>query len=561
MTARQLLAATISGHLVYPERASPRVDKKIAFADRYMAATAHPKATEAALDVLRDGGTAADAAIAASLVLAVVEPQSTGLAGGGYALVRHPVIGLFGLDGREMAPRGADANLFSPDGKPLAPEQAVQSGRSIGTPGLVPMLETLHQRAGRLDWAALVEPARLAARDGFRVSARLEVQITSEFPRITDLRLRRLLLNETNHPLRAGDIMRQPDLAEVLACIGRTGSAALRRGEIARQMVEAARAAPYGSQLSAADLDAYAIEPAMVVAGSYRGHKVAGLAGSTAGGPSLLQILGLLERFDLSALDPEGPDAAHLIAEASNHAFADRFAFLGDTEASRARIAALLNPAYIAQRAARIDPATCAGVAPPGDPSRTAARPLVDEPSTTHLSIVDQDGMAVSMTHSVGLVFGAQVSACGMILNNQLIAFGPPSSDGTAVNEPAAGRRPLSSMAPTMVFDAGGEMTLCTGSPGSSAIIGYTAKSLLGVLDWGLDVQSAVDLPNVLNRNGPTELELGTSAEALAPALNRRGHDCIIVPLASGIHAIARVDGSGWAGGVDPRRDGVALGD
>lgn len=561
MSLRSRLAATISGHLVYPERASGRTAKALAEADRHMVATAHPLATEAGLAMLRAGGTAADAAVASALMLAVVEPQSSGLGGGGYALVHHPARGALGFDGREAAPAASDRRLFQVGGATLAPEEAARSGRSIGVPGLVPMLAELHAELGRLPWEALVEPALAAARDGFPITRRLVAQITSEAARITGPALRRLLLDGEGRPRPEGYVLRQPDLAEVLARVARTGARALTHGEIAAEIVHVARAAPFGaSPLRAADLAAYRVRPAPVVSARYRGHEVIGLAGSTAGGPSLLQILGLLERFDLGALDPLGADAAHLVAEASNHAFADRFAWLGDGDDARARVPGLLDPAYLAARSAGIDPALSCGPAAPGDPARPARRPLLDEPSTTHLSVVDAEGGAVSLTQSIGLVFGAQLTACGIVLNDQLVAFSPPDPDRPGPNEPAPGRRPLSSMAPTLVLDGEGGLRLVTGSPGSSAIIGYVAKSVTGVLDWGLDVQAALDLPNVLNRNGPTELEADTPAAGLADALRARGHDPLVIPLTSGLHAIERRAGR-WFGGADPRRDGLARGD
>jgi gamma-glutamyltranspeptidase/glutathione hydrolase len=361
--------------------------------------------------------------------------------------------------------------------------------------------------------------------------------------------------------------LRNAQFAAVLKRIASGGSAAFYRGEIARDIVAAVRnhkRAP--GDLQESDLAAHATREREPLCGAYRRWKVCGMPPPSSGGFAVLQILKILERFDVRALKPDSVEAVHLFSDAGRLAYADRNRYIADPDFVRVPLAELLDPRYLAARAKLIDAERSMGRARPGDPARIAAgfgiAEPIELPATTHISVVDPEGNAVAMTTSIEAAFGNRQMVRGFLLNNQLTDFSwAPEEEGRPVaNRVESRKRPRSSMAPTMVFDESGKLYMVIGSPGGHSIINYVAQTLIGVLDWNMDIQRAIDAPRMGSRNGPTELERGTGLERLAPQLERMGHSVRIRPETSGLHGIVRTP-SGWAGGADPRREGVALGD
>jgi len=531
-----------------------------------MVATANPHATRAGLEILRAGGSAVDAAIAAQLVLNLVEPQSSGIGGGAFMLHYDAASGrLDAYDGRETAPASATPEMFLDDaGQPMDFWDAVIGGRSVGVPGLLRMLALAHRQHGRLPWARLFAPAIALSEEGFAVSPRLHHLIAEDEDLKAFPEARRYFFDAEGRPLAVGAKLRNPAFAATLRRIAEGGADAFYRGAIAAEIAATVQTAPrHPTDMTLADLAGYRAKARPPVCAPYRRWTVCGMPPPTSGGVAVLEILGLLERFDLSALAPESAEAVHLIAEASRLAFADRNRYLADSDFVEVPVARLLDRGYLARRSRLIAPDKSLGLAAPGLPTQNGAMPKQPQPPrTTHLVVVDAAGNAVSMTSSIESAFGSHLMAGGFLLNNELTDFSfEPLVDGRAVaNRVAPGKRPRSSMSPTMVFDADGKLVLAIGSPGGSRIIGYVVKTIIAVLDWGLDVQAAIALPNFVNRNGPTDLEADTPLTALAPALAARGEAVRIVPMVSGLHGIAVTPG-GLEGGADPRREGVALGD
>ncbi|MCC6531972.1 MAG: gamma-glutamyltransferase [Burkholderiales bacterium] len=551
-----------------PEPASGRTAKTLAHAREYMVAAAHPLAVDAGGRMLAAGGSAMDAAIATQLVLNLVESHASGLGGGAFLLHYDAPAGVMrAYDGRETAPAGATPELFlRTDGEPMSFQEAVPGGRSVGVPGLARLLELAHRRHGRLAWSKLFEPAIALAEQGYPISERVHLALTRAQGLARDATARQLFFDADGNPKAAGTFIRNPAFAATLRAIARDGAAAFYRGDIARAIVAAVRGHPSNpGTLSEQDLADYSVREVTPLCGAYRQFRVCGMPPSSSGGIAVLQMLGMLSRFDLGAVRPESSRAAHLLAEAGRLAFADRNRYVADDRFVEVPVQGLLDPKYLATRSQRIRPEASMGKAEPGVPPgvRVAyAGDAVDEAAgTSHIGVVDRHGNAVSMTTTIESLFGARIMAGGFLLNNQLTDFNfAPSEDGRPVaNRVEPGKRPRSSMAPTLVFDAGGRLHLALGSPGGSLIINYVLKTLVATLDWKLDVQAAIDLPNVGSRNGPTELERGTSAEALAATLQAMGHPLRVMDMTSGVHAIMRA-GEGWTGGADPRREGVARG-
>jgi gamma-glutamyltranspeptidase/glutathione hydrolase len=550
---------------------------------RFMVAAAHPLAAKAGERILRAGGSALDAAVAVQMVLALVEPQSSGLGGGAF-LLHWDGRELQAWDGRETAPAAADERLFlRADGRPLPFEQASVGGLAVGVPGAVRMLEAAHLAHGRLPWARLFEPAIALAEGGFPVGARMHALLEST-PALRDDPLARAYFHRADgQPVPVGEVLKNPALAAVLRAIAARGSAALHSGPVAADIAARVRQHPRNpGRLTVADLEAYAPQRREPLCTLWKqSWRVCGFPPPSSGHLATMQILGLLERatpVEHALVDGvPGPDWLHVYAEAARLAFADRARFVADPDfapAPAGRWTSLLDDAYLRQRASLIGPrsmGTAAPGMPAGDLSAWAPQPDQPEGGTSHLSVVDGEGRAVALTSSVEAAFGARLMsdggtglAGGFLLNNQMTDFSflPADEQGRPVaNRVQPGKRPRSSMTPTLVFDArDGRLLMSLGSAGGAAIVHFTAKTLVGTLDWGLDLQRAVDLPNFANLNGPTQLEAGRFPLATRQALEARGHAVAERALPSGTQAIRRVP-AGWAGAADPRREGIAIGD
>ena len=552
-----------------PEPATGVTPKQLVTAKRFMVVAANPLAARAGYEALERGGSAVDAAIAAELVLNLVEPQSSGIGGGGFLLhFSSRDAKLEAFDGRETAPAAARPDRFlDANGKALAWSDAAISGKSVGVPGLLRMLELAHGRHGKLPWADLFRPAIALAEKGFPISPRLNALVSSDRYLSLDPRAKAYFYAADGKAKTVGTPLRNPELAAVLKRVAAKGAGAFYRGDIARDIVAAVRGRKRSpGDLSEADLSAYAAKEREPLCGRYRVYKVCGVPPPSSGGFTVLQMLGILEAFDLRALKPGSLAAVHLFSEAGRLAYADRNVYIADPAFVSAPVAALLDPRYLESRAKLIDAERSMGRARAGDPARLAAlfglAEALELPSTSHLSVVDAEGNAVALTASIEAAFGNRQMVRGFMLNNELTDFAwEPEENGKPVaNRVQGGKRPRSSMAPTMVFDEKGQLFMVIGSPGGHSIINYVAQTLVNVLDWGMDIQSAIAVPRFGSRNGPTELEKGAAVEKLAPELERMGHSVRIRAEASGLHGIVRTK-DGWAGGADPRREGVALGE
>lgn len=544
---------------------------------QWFIAAANPYAVEAGAEILKRGGSAVDAAIATQAALGLVEPQSSGLGGGAFLLHFDPATDkLEAYDGREVAPASATPDRFiGSDGAPMKFYDAVASGLSVGVPGAVRMLALAHQEHGRLAWRETLAPAEKLARDGFAVSPRLN-KLLGQTPRLkTFPAAQAYFYDEAGAPRAVGHILKNPAYADTLRRLMDHGAEAFYAGPVAQSIVDAVAAAPNPGGMTLADIAAYRPVKREAVCGPYRQLKICSMPPPSSGGVTLLQTLGMLAKFDLAAAGPGSKESLHLIFEASRLAYADRARYLADQDqAAKAGgltaeevIAGLLDEDYVAARAALIDPAKAAATVEAGDPAlftrrRTGALGLdasAELPSTSHFTIVDAEGRVVSMTTTVEFAFGSHIMASGMILNNQLTDFSfLPTRDGAPVaNAVAPGKRPRSSMTPTVIFDEDGDLWGAIGSPGGPAIIGYVAKSLIAMADWGKSAQEAFDLPNVVYPREQPVVEKGKYSPEVIEALKALGHPVMERDLDSGLHGF-RIDKNGrFDGGADRRREGV----
>lgn len=527
----------------------------------------HPLATDAGLEMLKRGGNAVDAAIAAQMVMTLVEPQSSGI-GGGLFLVywdaKTKKIETY--DGREKAPASVTPNLFiGADGKPLNFVDAVVGGRSVGVPGVIATLWLAHKEHGRLPWADLFQPAIKLAEGGFPVSPRL-VKVLGLVPSLALVPSTATYFNPGGKPLAAGDVLKNPALAETLRAIADKGPDGFYKGRVADQIVDAVVNAPRGAvQLTLKDLTAYRPRKRGAVCTSYRSFRICGMAPPSSGGVTSIQILKMLERFDMASLAPKSVQAVHLFAEAQRLAFADRAAFLADPDFVPAPLPGMVDAGYLLRRSRLIQTATAIAQQQllPGSPkgaNRTLQRlriPDHSRPSTAHMSVMDSSGDAVAMTTTVEGPFGSHLMAGGFVLNNQLtdFSFEPKGDNRRFANAPDAGKRPLSSMTPTLVFDRKGKLYAVIGSPGGWRIIPYVSKAILGLIDWKLDMAHAVGLPNVTSRSAVVEIESGQGLEAIADELKAMGHEVKFIEQTSGLNGF-RITSDGIDAVSDPRREG-----
>jgi gamma-glutamyltranspeptidase/glutathione hydrolase len=601
-----------------PEAASGSVEKPGWSTRSYAVAAANPLATQAGLQMLQAGGSAVDAAIAVQMVLTLVEPQSSGIGGGAF-LLHFDGKTTQAFDGRETAPAGATPTLFlGPDGKPLKFIDAVVGGRAVGVPGTVRMLALAHQQHGRLPWSQLFVPAIQLATDGFAVSPRMATLLASEQHLRRDPVAAAYFYDQQGKPWSAGHVLRNPELAAVLQRLAQEGPDVLMTGDLAQAIASKVQQHPANpGTLSMQDLAAYRAVVRAPLCFDYRStqsrdYRICGMPPPSAGAIAIGQILGLLKEisptlatapesagadFASAALPPEGAnppwggpaagcpalsaDWLHLYTEASRLAFADRAQFVADpayVQAPAGDWNSLLAPGYLTLRAQAIDTGPMGKAmksAPPGNPSGTplAYAPMTEQPEygTSHISVVDSWGNALAMTTSIEDSWGARLMvnrgvglSGGFLLNNELtdFSFAPTDAAGKPVaNRVEPGKRPRSSMAPTLVFDkASGKLVASGGSPGGPFIIHFTAKTLYGMFNWGLNAQQAINLPNFGSLGGPILLEAGRFDRATVQALQMRGHTVQEVPLPSGLQAIERT-ATGFFGGADPRREGIVMGD
>ncbi len=593
-----------------PEGASGLTPKPGWSATRFMVAAANPLATEAGYRILKAGGTALDAGIAVQMVLSLVEPQSSGIGGGAF-LLHWDGNALAAWDGRETAPAAADGKLFlTPSGQPMSFLQAAVGGRAVGTPGAVSMLHEAHGVHGRLPWATLLAPAIALAENGFAISPRLHTQLKSDPALKNDALAAAYFYTADGAPKPVGHVLKNPALAHVLRAIAAQGSRAMRTGPVASDIARRVREHPSNpGPLVLSDLETYSVKKRDPICTDWLNvYRVCGFPPPSSGHLAVMQMLGMLEHLPTPASTPllqDGVNGAmdvdwlHHYTEAARLAYADRALYVADPDFVAPPAGAwtsLLDKTYLQKRAAMIGERSL-GVAPAGLPGPIAAAvhqplaatatpwpyaamPSQPEYGTSHISIVDAEGRALAMTTTIEAAFGARLMsdggsglAGGFLLNNQLtdFSFTPADAQGTPIaNRVEPGKRPRSSMSPTLVFDRrDNRLLMSLGSPGGAAIIHFTAKTLIGTLGWGLNAQQAIGLPNFGSFNGPTLLERGRFAPATVEGLKLRGHVVNEIDMTSGLQAIQRVPADPkagrpsafWFGGADPRREGVVMGE
>ena len=557
---------------IAPESATGRSEKAAVRASQYMAAAANPHAAEAGAQIMAQGGSAVDAAIATALVLNLVEPQSAGIGGGGFMLVwdnARQILRAF--DGRETAPAGVDRRLFyNAAGQKKSFMEAVVGGASVGVPGMLRMFELAHAEYGRLPWGALFQPAIRLAEAGFAVSTRIHALLDRDQHLRQVPQARAMFYTEGGMPKAVGSLLVNAPLAAALRRIASEGASAFYTGAIAADIVATVRHAPGNpGAMTLQDLADYRATERDPVCAPYRAYRICSMPPPSSA-VNMLQALGILAHYEIAQYAPLSPEAVHLIAQAERLGYADRDFYVADPDHVQIPLSGLIDRGYLAGRARLVDPAR--GSAQPAaagePPTKHGALPhpgrdsAVELPSTTHVSVVDAQRNAVAMTVTIENVFGAKQMTHGFLLNNQLTDFSSEAEEnGRAVaNRIEPGKRPRSSMAPTVVFNGDGSLRLVIGSPGGSRILGYVAQSIIGVLDWNLDIQQAISLPHVLDRNTGLELEQDTAAAGLAETMRARGHRVSVLELNSGLQGIElRGDGS-LIGGADPRREGIAVG-
>lgn len=566
-----LIAGATYAADIQPEGPSGLTEQSGSTAQHFMVAAANPHAAEAGYGILKAGGNAIDAAIAIQMMLNLVEPQSSGIGGGAFLVYWDATAGkLTTYDGRETAPASAGPDYFlKADGSRKGFWEAVNGAGSVGVPGTVALLEMAHKAHGTLPWPDLFQPAIGMARDGFTISPRLGGAIARAAKRgLPDQPSGSgtYFFNPDGTPKTPGSVLKNPDFAESLETIAAGGAAAFYEGTIAEGILTALASTPDNpSLMTEADLAGYRAIERDPVCVAYRAYEICGMGPPSSGALTVGQILGMLAQFDMKAVG-YGPVAAHLFAEASRLAYADRALYMADDDYVEVPVRGLLDPHYLRARAAQIDTGRAMQEAAPGTPPFARKGDLFpdhqpERAGTSHFVIVDAAGNAVSMTTTIETGFGSRLMAGGFLLNNELTDFSfLPEKDGKPIaNRVEGGKRPRSSMAPTIVLKDGRPVILI-GSPGGSRIIPYVAWALIGMIDWGMDPQQAIDMGHVSNRNGPTDLEDGTPVTSWRSALEAKGHTVKIRSMNSGLHAI-KIGDTMLSGGADPRREGAVRGD
>lgn len=551
-----------------PEANTGRQEKQAFSSRSYMVVAANPYASWAGKNILAKGGSAIDAAIAVQAMLTLVEPQSSGIGGGAFILYwDNKAKKLLTFDGRETAPMASTPDMFMAGrDKPMPWIDAVVGGKAVGVPGVLKSLELAHQEFGKLPWNTLFDDAINKSVEGFRVSERLAKLLALNIhPGLNKFRDSAVYFYPDGKPLAKDALRKNSALARTLMHIAQTGADGFYQGDLAKNMAKAVQFAIINpGKLTAEDFADYKAIKRPPVCGSYNDYQVCGMAPPSSGGVNVLQILRMLEPFELAKYAPNSLAAMHLFTQASKLAYADREMYIADSDFSRLPVSALISQSYLGDRARKISPHKDMGRAIAGQPYamlNVGEDSAYELPNTSHFSIVDSEGNALSMTTSIEFAFGSGLFVEGFLLNNQMTDFSlnPYQNNRPVLNRVEPRKRPRSAMSPTMVFDKEGKLVLLLGSPGGSRIINYVAQTLIAVLDWGLDIQQAINLPRVTNRNDYTALEKGTSAESLASELEAKGHRVKIIDLNSGLHGI-QIKDKVLIGGADPRREGVAVG-
>jgi gamma-glutamyltranspeptidase / glutathione hydrolase len=586
--------AAPEGTFLPPEPPSGFTAKSIAYANKDMVAAANPLAVDAGVAILAQGGSAVDAAIAVQMVLNLVEPQSSGIGGGAFMLHHNAATKKTqAFDGRETAPAAATVDMFTKAGVPLAFFTAVDGGLAVGTPGLLRMLDLAHKEHGKLPWAKLFEQAIALSDSGFAISARMNTSIAGSAARIKAQGEpgASYFLNADGTAKATGTLLRNPELAATFRAIATGGAAAFYAGPIAQAMVTKVKSHPTNpGRMELSDLTGYQAKVRDPLCGDYRGtYNVCGMPPPSSGAIAVLQTLGILNNFELSKYSPNSVEAIHVVSDAYRLAYADRAKFVADTDFINVPVAGMVDQAYLKTRAGLISLDKSLGVPTAGAPAGASNAGGIDNspdlPSTSHMSIVDRNGNVVSMTTTIENGFGSLQMVGGYLLNNQLTDFSFTEKDAAGnliANRVQPNKRPRSSMSPTIVFNKAGQVEASLGSPGGSNIIQYVAKTIIGVTDWNMDIQQAINLSNFgAQTSATTTLERGSLAAAAEAGLKAKGHTVTIADINSGLHGIVmngkrspdgftggtNVGGFSrgpslgtWAGGADPRREGTAAG-
>ena len=528
---------------------------------------ADPRAAEAGAVMLRQGGSATDAVFATLLALTVVEPQSSGIGGGGFLVTSDARGDVKSYDGREEAPGAAGPDWFYKDGVPMATRDAIPGGKSVGVPGNVRMMALAHRAHGKLAWKALFPPAIALARDGFLITSRMHemldrARVTAGFT----AEGRSLFYGPDGNPLPVGSRVRNPRLAAFLTDLANRGPDSFYVGPNAQAIVAAVRSAPRNpAAMTVGDIASYDAKQRPPVCGTYRGHRICGMGPPSSGATTVFAILKQLERFDLGALGPQSPVAWHLIAESMRLAYADRDLYLADADHVAVPVAGLTDPSYLAQRSALIaTDRTIAAVSagrPAGAP-QLALSPQPLEQGTSHFVATDRAGNVATLTSTIESSFGSGLMANGYYLNNELTDFNiVPAVNGVPVaNRVEGGKRPRSSMSPTIVFAPDGHVRLAVGAAGGATIIAQVAKAIIAVVDWRMSAQAAIALPVLYSPGDTVFVEKGTAHEALVPALTALGHKVTARAPGFKANAIEWKDGR-WVGAADPRSEGTSVGE
>jgi gamma-glutamyltranspeptidase / glutathione hydrolase len=539
----------------------------IAFAKGGVVSAADPRAAAAGQEILRAGGSASDSAMAMMLALTVVEPQSSGIGGGGFIVHHDSVTGAIAtIDGRETAPASANPKLFlNPDGTTMGFLKAAHGGRSVGIPGNIALMARAHQKWGKLKWAQLFDPAIRLAEGGYQVTPRL-AGVLGQFTTIwADFPAARAIYWQDGRPKRAGETVTNPALATLLRRVAKKGPRAFYSGENAKAIVSATgQSARNPTVIKRSEVSAYQAKDRVAVCAPYRQYKLCGMGPPSSGATTVFQILGMIERFDMKGMGQDDPRSWHVIAEAMRLAYADREHYLGDADFVKVPVSGLLSKDYVASRSALISltsslPAYAAGT-PPGAEPRTAAV-QAEVPSTTHFVAADGAGNIASMTSTVEGPFGSQLIANGYFLNNELtdFTFAPEKNGAPVANRVEAGKRPLSSMSPTIVYGPDGKAIFTVGAAGGKTIIMQVAKTLIAHLDWGLSVQDAVTAPNIYFAGDAVQVEGGTSLSAMRDRLAALGRPVLSADGMRGKANAAAWTPEGWRAAADPRSEGIAL--